>query len=179
MVYSRYQRHGHPTHCGCRLPQTCSSHLCHSPACRVCPPGHNTHKWCSCHQPSIVIVFWSSHHYHLNLCSVADSISQGAGPVLVTIPLKLAVTMLITDVAILRFKSLIVLTWVSDSEYWLDRVEMFYYRTVSTDAALSGAGTGAVILALLAILNINSFKDWLIFTKFKSLRCNLHHCSIH
>ena len=36
---------------------------------------------------------------------------------------------------------------------------MFYYRTVSTDAALSGAGTGAVILALLAILNINSFKD--------------------
>lgn len=59
-----------------------------------------------------------------HLGSTANSISQGTGPVLVTLTLQLAVTVLITDVAI---------------------------RAVIGDAALGGAGAGAVILTLLAI----------------------------
>ena len=40
---------------------------------------------------------------------------------------------------------------------------MFYYRAVIGDAALGGAGAGAVILTLLAILKYDIFNGSMVF----------------
>ena len=89
------------THCVHKLPPSCSSHPSRSPACRACPPGRSTRRWCTPRPPEHLDSCCRPGALCTRLRLVAHPLCQGAGPGLVTVPLQLTVSTIVADVTVL------------------------------------------------------------------------------